>query len=405
MSLSDDGTYFSENEAIAISLYNKALQKIEAGNEDLARLDLKRAISLYPEFYTAIILLGVCIFCNGDRIGALRIFNSVKDENYRVESMAYLDKLAQMTDRYVNKKNMRKPVVDKIDAELKIREASVLAGKVIVDAKKDIVDAEKVIVERTIHKDLQHKEQSLQFEKVTLNVPERENNPQNAPKKIEVKVNSKIQKTLMIASVLVLLFVVVLLIVISDLSSKNSEYKRIIGDTHGDGTSITVNGNNSKNLEKELSDLKVKIAVIEPERDQYKLMADFNSAQVQYSSNNYKNVVDIVSAMDRSKLNEEQKGILQTIYDDSLNRFSLESLYKMYDYRKNENYSELIKVALPVYEKNPGFSRAPEIIFYMALAYEKTVSLENARNYYKILIEQYPDSEQTRLAKSMLINK
>ena len=439
MSSADDGTSFSENESIAISLYNKALQKIEAGNDDLARLDLKRAISLYPEFSTAIILLGVCVFCNGDRIGALRVFNSVKDEKYRVEAMDYLDKLAQRTDRNIYTKSKRKPVADKPEIKEKIHEVldtkkivvddkkviveskkiEIDTKKIILDTKnillstdkvsqgtgKIVIDVSKAIEESAIYVDSEYEERPLKFERVSLDLHERENKPRNVHKKVELHFTPKIQKTLMVSAVLVLLFIVGLLIVNTNLSSKISEYKTLLGGTDGDGPSIAVDGNVSKNLETELADIKVRIAVIEAERDQYKLMADFSSAQVKYDSKNYKDVVDIISAMDRTKLNDEQKGVMQTIYDDSLNKFSMEGLYKLFEYRKSENYSEIINVALPIYEKNPSFTRAPEIIFYMALAYEKTNSLENASKYYKILIEKYPNSDQTRLAKSMAINQ
>ncbi len=94
-----DDERYTEPVRLAFALYNKALQKIESGYEDLARIDLKKAVSLYPGFSEAIMLLGICTFANGDRIGAVRIFNSVKDPAYREKSMAYLDHLADIAEK------------------------------------------------------------------------------------------------------------------------------------------------------------------------------------------------------------------------------------------------------------------------------------------------------------------
>ena len=103
---------YGENVRLAFALYNKAIQKIKDGYEDLARIDLKKAIQLFPSFHVAIILLGMCTFANGDRIGAVRIFNSVKDSVMREKALNYLDYLANEMDSIDNRDVVRPEITE-----------------------------------------------------------------------------------------------------------------------------------------------------------------------------------------------------------------------------------------------------------------------------------------------------
>ena len=49
-----------DNVRNAVNLYNKALDSIRAKSEDMAIIELKKSISLTPEFYQAMDLLGIC---------------------------------------------------------------------------------------------------------------------------------------------------------------------------------------------------------------------------------------------------------------------------------------------------------------------------------------------------------
>ena len=80
-------------------LYNKALHEIQIGHDDAAKNFLRKAVTLFPEFYDAIMVLGILVFSNGDRIGAVRIFNSVKDLEQRAISIGILDHLVEEAEK------------------------------------------------------------------------------------------------------------------------------------------------------------------------------------------------------------------------------------------------------------------------------------------------------------------
>ena len=83
----------------AYKLYNKSLEYIEKGFVDMARQNLKKALGLNPDLYPARMLLGVCLFENGDRVGAMRMFNAIKNMKYKRLALAYYDYLSEEAER------------------------------------------------------------------------------------------------------------------------------------------------------------------------------------------------------------------------------------------------------------------------------------------------------------------
>ena len=85
-------------------LYNKALHEIHLGHDDVAKNFLRKAVTIFPDFYEALMVLGILVFSGGDRIGAVRIFNSVKDMERRADSIALLDHLVEEAEKPENSK-------------------------------------------------------------------------------------------------------------------------------------------------------------------------------------------------------------------------------------------------------------------------------------------------------------
>ncbi|HHW22412.1 MAG TPA: hypothetical protein GXX26_05960 [Clostridiaceae bacterium] len=78
----------------AIELYNKALDDLRSNNEDIAIIALKKAIAIYPAFYEAMNLMGICFLKLDDEDNARRMFNKViqMDDN-SIRASRYLDQL------------------------------------------------------------------------------------------------------------------------------------------------------------------------------------------------------------------------------------------------------------------------------------------------------------------------
>lgn len=78
----------------AIELYNKALEDVASRNEDMAIIALKKAIAIYPAFYEAMNLMGVCYESLGDEENARIMFSKVIEmEDSSIRAQQYLDRL------------------------------------------------------------------------------------------------------------------------------------------------------------------------------------------------------------------------------------------------------------------------------------------------------------------------
>ncbi|HEX3029898.1 MAG TPA: tetratricopeptide repeat protein, partial [Clostridia bacterium] len=83
-----------ENIRNSALLYNKALESIKNGNEDMAVIELKKAISGNPDFPEAMNLLGLCYMSMKDLAKASAIFDQVAaKENNGVKAEKYLSAL------------------------------------------------------------------------------------------------------------------------------------------------------------------------------------------------------------------------------------------------------------------------------------------------------------------------
>ncbi|MDP4180626.1 MAG: tetratricopeptide repeat protein [Bacillota bacterium] len=89
--ISESEQVVTENAKSAIVLYNKAIDSINAKSEDMAIIELKKAISLNPEFYEGMILLGLCYYYIKDFGKAKAILEKamVNEKNGSVASRFY----------------------------------------------------------------------------------------------------------------------------------------------------------------------------------------------------------------------------------------------------------------------------------------------------------------------------
>lgn len=78
----------------ALGLYNKALDDIGNGNEDMAVIALKKAIAQYPGFYEAMNLMGLCHVRLGEEDKARALFSQVvRMDDSSLRAKDYLDRL------------------------------------------------------------------------------------------------------------------------------------------------------------------------------------------------------------------------------------------------------------------------------------------------------------------------
>ena len=78
----------------SICLYNKAIVDIQKNSEDMAIIELKKAVALNPTFYEAMNLMGLCYMKENNIEQARAIFERViKEENNSITALEYIKEL------------------------------------------------------------------------------------------------------------------------------------------------------------------------------------------------------------------------------------------------------------------------------------------------------------------------
>lgn len=106
------GEKVPDNIRNSIFLYNKAIESLRSGSEDIAMIELKKATSMNPHFNEALNLLGICYSYVGEMDKAAEIFNKVlKAESNSVLAMNYMHRLglSETTPVQKNKAGRKTP--------------------------------------------------------------------------------------------------------------------------------------------------------------------------------------------------------------------------------------------------------------------------------------------------------
>ncbi len=93
----------------SIHLYNKALNDLKSGSEDIAIIGLKKAIAVNPGFHEAMNLLGICYLKLNQREQAKGVFNKViNSEKNGIRALEYINDLEGNTGNATPSKKIKK---------------------------------------------------------------------------------------------------------------------------------------------------------------------------------------------------------------------------------------------------------------------------------------------------------
>lgn len=105
--LEEKGEVLPEDTRKSIELYNKALENLRMNSEDIAIIELKKAISINPHFHEAVNLLGLCYSGVKEYDKAAEMFKKViaaeKNSVKALEYMKYLEGVAGSSAKHTSK--------------------------------------------------------------------------------------------------------------------------------------------------------------------------------------------------------------------------------------------------------------------------------------------------------------
>lgn len=105
------GETIPDNVRNSVYLYNKAIEDLGSGSEDMAIIKLRKAVSMNPHFNEALNLLGVCYAFVGERERAAESFSKViRSESNSIYALSFLQRTG-LTDVVPSEKVTERPVV------------------------------------------------------------------------------------------------------------------------------------------------------------------------------------------------------------------------------------------------------------------------------------------------------
>lgn len=130
----------------SIFLYNKAIDSLKSGSEDIAIIELKKATAMNPQFYEALNLLGICYSYSGDREKAAETFNKViQAESNSILAMNYMQRLGLSESVTPQKNRQEQPAPQPGEPLKRIRtNKSAPAAPAYYVKKKPLADAAKM---------------------------------------------------------------------------------------------------------------------------------------------------------------------------------------------------------------------------------------------------------------------
>jgi tetratricopeptide (TPR) repeat protein len=344
----------SEKRIDSVKAYNKAIDNLRSGSEDIAMIELKKVVSTSPDFYEAINLLGLCYAYTNQIEKAEVLFEKAADGENSAKAVEYLS--------YITRGNAPGKTANKAKA---VKTQPKSAGKKPYDSKP--VGAER---------------SNVQTEYILLNkLGEQLKKP-----KVAVGIN--------IFSIICLIAAISIFISMGKGSAKQ--------DTAPD---TTVNSElnekynkaaeQNKALQKELDTANQKLKQIE-------ITSSIAQVSTLYGQGKYVEAADKLLSIPVSGLPADSKkkydSLKSSVLKNAASKLTTEgsSLYN------KKKYADAVKKLEKVFTLGSKWPFGDKALYILGKSYVEINDLQKGAQTYQKLIQEYPQSSYVKYAKSRL---
>ena len=334
----------------SIFLYNKAIESLRSGSEDIAIIELKKAIAMNPRFYEAMNLLGICYSYSGNQDKAAENFNKViKAESNSILAMNYMQRLGLSELLQLQKsKQVKQPVEQPGEPLKRIRSIKTPAS-------------------------------GVQIKKRTLF---------NA-----VKIGAGFVAGVLLATIL-----------FSILPKKENEPSIPV-----ESTTDTNDSNIQAELEAKYAELMSKYNLLEQDKESATQQVDYYKAALKLyeidelaRDRKYEDAADLLLLMKTVEFRDTEKEKFNELYQSIMPqaaKTAYDQGYKLYNSRKyQDSLNKLEKVQ--VYD--PNYKRMDAVFYYMGRCCQTLQDSRSALALFQKLIESYPNSTYAKSAKARI---
>lgn len=340
----------------SIALYNKSIINFKISCVDLAITDLKKSLSLNPDFSEAIKLLGLCYVYKKDFDKAEKLFKKLaKYDIYTVSANKYLKEIK--ADRTVSKAldtiknaNSNSDNDRKRDSISKLPEYS---SKI----KKNKNLTQKLVVSFLVTAIIITIAGAAYWNRFNIQ------NMFNKSQKAELEKNKELEQQ-------------------KAISEKNKEMDE-----------------KQKRLQKNIEATK---AELDNYKNKNNAISVLNDAEKFYSEGNYERALDNLITLKPLKLEDAEKSRFDKLWN-SIKTNDVWTIYnqgnKLY---KQGNYQEALPKLLKVQQVAPELEVMPWTLYQIGNCYKQTNDTKNALVYFQKVKNDYPNTEYAGYSEGMI---
>lgn len=343
----------------SIFLYNKAIESLRTGSEDIAMIELKKAVSMNPNFNEALNLLGICYSYVGEVEKAGEVFRKViKAESNSVLAVGYMQKLG---------------LADSIPVPTE-KQAKQPAAKQSAAKQPDTL---KRIREQKTHK-IERKNEKRSAKKMLLNY---------------LIIGGAFAAGLLVA-----------IIIYSMIPQKDT----VVPQPDQSAIDAAVNAVKQENQVR-VDELEKKIESLQKEKDSAVAQTDYYKSSLRlyeieslYRNKDYQGAADILLLMKTVQFRDTEKEKFDSLFDTIMPlaaKAAYDQGYKLYNSRKYpESLKSFEKVA--IYDEN--YSKMDAVLYYMGRCHQFAQDSRSAIALFQRIVDNYPKSGFLKSAKARI---
>ncbi len=363
-------TNVTEDVKNSIMLYNSALENMKKNNEDIALIELKKAVSQNPEFYEAVNLLGLCYYSLKDYDKAREMFERVaKAENNGAKAVNYLNTINGAAQSISDKGNKN---LKEVKRNEKKQTTKTVSKPVDFNPKRE-----------------SKPELTSMGRSSSIDLGRRKNHKTNDVPKY-------------LTGVIIGLLIAFLLSVSGFLPFEESAEPN---DKVLDETVASENNEYKEKyvqLESEYEKLKNEAELAEKERDYYKAAIRLYEIEKLAKENKYGEAFEELVLIKNVEFQDDEKQKCENLFNEVMPR-AADALYiDAYNLFQAQKYQESLEKYSKIKEYCDSYVKMDVVLYYMGKCYLELGDKENAKAMFLETIERFPNSEYAGYSKSKL---
>ena len=354
----------SEKIIDSVKAYNKAIDYLRTGSEDIAMIELKRVVAVNPDFYEAINLLGLCYAYTNQLDKAQELFGKVvQSENTVLKAADYLN--------FITSGDAGSP-------------KKVLKTNRSISKTQNVKEAQK---KKPTNKDTHSVKKEPYGEEVQAELI------------LFKKLGEQIRKPYFaIAFNLFGVLCLAAALIFFVMTVKDSKKENIEDEP---STNAVVNDDLNKTLA-ENNELQKQLEAARVELKQYKLSAELSQVSALYSQGNYVSAADKLDTIPVEELSAEQKKKYDSIKSNAYSKAASSLTTQGNTLYNNKKYAEAIEKLEKVIKLGENWDFSDKALYILGKSYVAQGDKQKGAAAYQKLISQYPNSRYVASAKSRL---